>query len=167
MPDRRVQSDLINDSMQRAFDKVTSEYPNVKKPQLSQFNMIERLLAPRDTVALTNPFTGNISYNPQSMQTMSPDDREQTVAHELVHSREAQDTPWYKTAFRALMPQEEYSKRPGEMAAYQAEKDRASRLNLRGIVDPLTGSSDIQLPSMKRRKPQTGVGPTPNFQTVK
>lgn len=156
MPDKRIPSELIDEAMKRTFAKVSAEYPNTKPVTMTPYNAIEKFLAPSDAVAITNPFTGNISYNPFMMQVMSPDDREQTVAHELTHSRQAQETPWYRTALRALMPQEEYKMRPGEMEAYQAERSRANRLDLRNLADPQTGATDIQLPSM-RKKVKNGI----------
>lgn len=125
---------------------------------------MDRLLGiPKGTVATTNPFTGNISYDPTLMGAMGQDELENTLAHEFTHTRQQQAEPWYKVAQRMFMPHPNmvpqgatgqfdtnYYWNPDEMEAYQTERDRASRLK-QNVPDPVYGSTDIPLPSMKSR----------------
>ena len=159
--------------MQRALAKVLGEMPDVKPVTASpsDSSMLGKLMMPRATEATTNPFTGNISYSPTGMQGMQSPEIEQTVAHELTHSRQAQSTPWYKTLFGAYAPDVKipagikpgsvldnpYLWRPNEMEAFQAERDRATRLGL-NLPDPVTGARDIILPKVKKKG--IDVGPS-------
>lgn len=123
--------------------------PDVKKVKVSprESSFLTRFMMPRGATAVTNPFTGNITYNPEVMAGYTPDELEQVIAHELTHVRQTQNTPWWKTAGEIFsMPfEEEYYKRPREMEAYQAERDRATRLKLPNMVDPVHGTRDIYL----------------------
>jgi hypothetical protein len=162
MPNKKEKQEpnnLFDSSMQRAYSKVSKEMPNVKKVNVSprESSLMTRMFMPRGANAVTNPFTGNISYNPEMMRGMNPDELEQTMAHELTHVGQTQNTPWWKTAAEIIMPDEKvppgqafpkndpYYWRPREMEAFQAERDRASRLNLPNPVDPVLGTRDIQL----------------------
>ena len=57
---------LIDESMQRAYAKVSGEMPDVKRVSVSprQSSFLTNLFMPRGAYAVTNPFTGNITYNP-------------------------------------------------------------------------------------------------------
>lgn len=175
MPDNKETNKVLDDSMQRALNKVLAENPGTKRVSISPSSnsLLTKLMMPRGSMATTNPFTGNITYNPEMMQGQSPFDIEQTVAHELTHTRQAQNTPWWKTAASLFMPDEKvpagiskdsplndpYQWRPHEMEAFQTERDRASRMNAQGYSDPVTGSRDLQLPSMKKK----GINTAPSF----
>jgi hypothetical protein len=159
--------------MQRALAKVLGEMPDVKSVTASpsDSSMLGKLMMPRATEATTNPFTGNISYSPTGMQGMQSPEIEQTVAHELTHSHQAQNTPWYRTMLDAYKPDAKvpqgitpgsvldnpYLWRPNEMEAFQAERNRAMRLGL-NMPDPVTGARDIILP--KDKKKGIDVGPS-------
>lgn len=143
--------------------------PDVNPVTVSPSNssLLSRIMMPRNTFATTNPFTGNISYNPEAMQGQSQQMIENTLAHELTHSRQAQQTPWYKTALGLFTPDEKppvgnysnpepYYWRPNEMEAFQAERNRARLQKQPGIPDPVYGSRDIQLPSPRRKPPKMG-----------
>lgn len=152
---------LFDESMQKAYSKVSGEMPNVKKVKVSPrgSSFLTRFMMPRGATAVTNPFTGNITYNPEVMAGYTPDELEQVMAHELKHVEQTQNTPWWKTAAEIFnMPfEEEYYKRPREMEAYQHERDRATRLKLPNMIDPVHGTRDIYLrpelgPSSKKLK---------------
>jgi len=155
MPQDRSELDR---SMQRILAKIQAENPSVKPVTMtpSTGNPLERIFLPRGAQAITNPFTGNIRYNPEALQGQSENDLSNTVTHELTHSKQAQETPWYRTALQAFLPQGEYSKRPYEMEAFQSERNRSLANNL-SMSDPQTGATDIQL-----RRPR-GVAPSANF----
>lgn len=139
----------------KAIKKVKQEMPDQSQTSVEPSGFLGKFLS-RGANASTNPFTGNVSYNPEVMQKMSPDEMENTFAHELTHSRQIQAKPWmqrFTDVGRSMLPgflgggDEEYYQRPREMEAYQAEKNRTSRLNLRGMQDPMTGARDINLPA--------------------
>jgi hypothetical protein len=157
--------------MQRALAKVLGEMPDVKPVTISpsSSSILSKLFAPKGSMATTNPFTGNISYNPDAFQGQSQDELENTVAHELTHSRQAQNTPWYKTAVNLFRPDDNvptginqnsplntpYYWRPREMEAFQTERNRQTYQPY--PVDPALGTRDIQL---SRPKKQIDVGPS-------
>jgi hypothetical protein len=151
--------------MQRAYAKVAGEMPDVNPVTVSPRNssLLTKYFMPRGAFAVTNPFTGNITYNPDVLQGQSQDSIENIVAHEMTHSRQAQNTPWYKTVAQMFMPDEKvpeqfgagsplndpYYWRPHEMEAFQAERDRAARLHQPYQQDPILGTSDINLPAQR------------------
>lgn len=165
MPDknekpRQNKTGLFNESMQRALTKVQGEMPGVKKVTASprEASFMSRIFMPRGANAITNPFTGNITANPEAMQDMSPTDIEQIMAHELTHTGQVQNTPWWKIAAEIMSRDEKvplgatgptgnepYYWRPREMEAFQAERDRAVRQKIPNYVDPVHGTRDIQL----------------------
>ena len=166
---------LIDESMQRAYTKVSGEMPDVKKVSVSPrgSNLLTGLMMPRQSFAVTNPFTGNITYDPDMMVGQSPTDMENTLAHELTHVRQTQNMPWYQHMMsigqnmlgmdRGQTPaglnqssplNNEYYWRPSEMEAFQTEKNRTLNQGL-DVPDPMTGSRDIILPS-KRKEVDTG-----------
>jgi hypothetical protein len=155
--------------MQRALRKVQGENPDVKPVSISSSDssLMNRLFAPKGAMATTNPFTGNIHYNPKQLQGIGQDELENTVAHELTHSRQAQNTPWYKTVAGLFSPDETvpqgapssmdtpYHWRPQELEAFDAERARTLSHHLPWMRDPVTGMGDIQLMKQKVK-----VGPT-------
>jgi hypothetical protein len=157
---------LLDESMQRAMTKVMAQYPGTKPVTVSpsSSSLITSLMMPRGAMAVTNPFTGNITYNRDAMEGQSDTDMEQTLAHELTHVRQTQNQPWWKTAASLFAPDEKvpagytgtmnspYYWRPREMEAFQTERDRAQQMNIPNYADPVTGSTDIRLPSMKRKQ---------------
>lgn len=170
---------LIDESMQRAYAKVAAEMPDVKPVSVSPSgaHWYTSLLTPKRAYAVTNPFTGNITYNPETMADQSQQDMEQTIAHELTHTKQTQDTPWTSmlgdvgkhilnnvstmwggnedkvpAGVRQSSPYNDpYYWRPREMEAFQAERNRASKMGL-SAPDPIDQSRDIMLPgpSIKR-----------------
>jgi hypothetical protein len=159
--------------MQRALRKVLAERPDIKPVSASPSNSMSLTgwMMPRGAIAVTNPFSGNVTYNRDMMQGQDP---EQVLMHELTHSKQAQTTPWYKTALSLFAPDEKvpagipagspmndpYQWRPREMEAYQAERDRAGKMNIPYYTDPVTGSRDLQLPSQTK---QRGINTGPSF----
>jgi hypothetical protein len=138
-------SELIDDAMKRVLAKVAAEMPDVKNPRLESNQKLPMNIAGR-----TDPLSGKMDYNPFVLQTMSPDERENTVAHEMTHVKQAQDTPFFKRLIDQIMPQGPYNQRDNEMAAFQAERDRSLSHHL-SVPDPVSGATDIQLPPIRRQ----------------
>lgn len=150
--------------MQRAYAKVAGEYPDTKRVSVSPStsNFFTGLMMPRRAFAVTNPFTGNITYNPETMVGQSDTDMENTLAHELTHVRQTQNTPWYTHMANigrqmlgmdsgkppeGMAPpmNDEYYWRPMEMEAFQTERDRSLNQHQPFTPDPISGARDIQL----------------------
>jgi hypothetical protein len=150
--------------MQKAYGKVQGEMPTVKGGTLSasDSSVLPGIFMPRGADAVTNPFSGNITYNPDAMASRSPFDREQILTHELTHAGQTQDTPWWKTLAGIVSPDERvpqgvqpgspfnnpYYWRPRELEAYQAERDRARMVP--DVADPISGARDIPLPAPRK-----------------
>ena len=156
MPKPQEKQPNLNDVMQGAFTKVRGEYPDVKPVTLTPSDsLLTKWMLPRNAQAVTNPFTGNIMYDPNMMQGLNQDEIENTLAHELTHSRQAQQDSWVKTAMQMFMPQEEYNMRPNEMQAFQTERDRALSHHLT-TPSPQSGAMDIPLPNPNKRQKMFG-----------
>ena len=130
--------------------------PGVKKisvtPSTSGFG---KFLMPRGADATSNPFTGNMTYNPDMMGQRSQFDKEQTMTHELTHTGQTQNNvPWHKL-LTAIFERDEkvpagvgsnvnnpYFWRSNELEAFQAERNRAARLKTPNYADPITGKRD-------------------------
>lgn len=143
--------------------------PGVKNVSVSpsDSSMLTKFFMPRGSNAVTNPFTGNITYNPEMLQSMGygQNDLEDIIAHEMTHVRQTQDLPWYKKVGQILsqtyggdvkvpagIPESSptnapYYWRPMEMEAYQAERNR--NMQTPNYVDPVYGTRDIVLPPQK------------------
>lgn len=151
--------------------------PGVKKIAVSpsSSSLLTKLFTPRGANAVSNPFTGNMTYNPHMMGDLSQFDKEQITAHELTHTGQTQNIPWYKMLTQIFSPDEKvpvgisatsnlnnpYYWRPHELEAYQAERDRATRLKTPNYVDPITGGRDYSLhPKYPSNTKGIQTGPT-------
>lgn len=173
MPQQNEKNKLLDESMQRAYAKVAAEMPDVKRVAVTPSNQswMTRIFMPRGSQAVTNPFTGNITYNPDAMQGMAPEDIEQALAHELTHVRQTQNMPWYQKVASLFTDNpgvpagisgssplnDPYYWKPSEMEAFQTERDRATRMKLPWYRDPVLGTGDIMLPS-----PRKGIDTAPS-----
>lgn len=164
---------ILDESMQRAYSKVSKEMPDVKKISVSPSTsgLLSSIFTPRGANAVSNPFSGNMIYNPNMMGDMNQFDQEQVIAHEMVHTKQMQDMPWYKKIGEILFNRGDvpegipatsnlnnpYYWRPHELEAYQAERDRARRLKTPNYIDPITGGRDYSLhPKYTPKKIETG-----------
>jgi hypothetical protein len=137
-----------------AIKKVRAENPDVADVDIQPSGFLSKFLS-RGANASASPWTGNVDYNPEVMNNLSQDEAENTFTHELQHARQTRAQPYLTRAgnvMKSLLPgflggEEEYYERPREMEAYQSERNRTGRLNLRDMRDPMTGRSDINLPS--------------------
>jgi hypothetical protein len=137
--------ELIDEAMKRVLAKIQAEMPNVRHTSLSSNPKL-----PSNVAARTDPLGGSIEYNPFMLQTMSPAERENTVAHEMTHVRQQQETPFWSQLYNQIMPQGPYNTRSNEMEAFQTERDRSLR-NHFSLPDPQSGATDIELPSPRRK----------------
>lgn len=134
----------------KATKKVRQEMPDVSNVPIEPAGFFGRLFG-GNASATASPWTGNVSYNPEVMNRLSQDRAENVFAHELTHSRKIRNTPYLQRLMnvgRSMIPgmEESYYNRPREMEAYQAERDRSTRLGLPNMPDPITGRRDIELP---------------------
>lgn len=135
--------------------KVRQEMPDQAETPIEPAGPIGRFFG-GNAIATASPWTGSVSYNPEAMSKLSPPEIENTLAHELTHSRQIQNTPYWQrplNVIRSMIPgmDESYYQRPREMEAYQTERDRNLRLG-QSLPDPVTGGQDIQLPPVSRRR---------------
>jgi hypothetical protein len=153
--------------MQRAYAKVSKEMPDVKSVSVtpSSSSFLSKFFMPRGANAVTNPFTGNISYNPEMIgnQGYNQNDIEDILAHEMTHVRQTQDVPWYKMLGQIFSPKPQvpagipegsptnasYYWQPHELEAYQTERNRMMAQHRPNPVDPIYGTRDIVLPPQK------------------
>jgi len=173
--------------MQRAYQKVSKEMPDVKPVTVSPrgASFMTSMFMPKGAYAVTNPFTGNITYNPDTMADQSQQDMEQTIAHELTHTRQSQGGGilghlrdvgdqmvqnvkgiWGGNEDKVpagISPNSPYHDpyywRPREMAAFQAERDRALNQHF-SAPDPIDQSRDIMLPGPPIKRPMIDTGPS-------
>lgn len=120
---------------------------------------LSKIFTPRGANAVSNPFSGNMIYNPDMMGGMNQFDKEQVIAHEMTHTGQMQNMPWYQKIKEMLfnrgnVPEgipatsnlnNPYYWRDHELEAYQAERDRATKLKYPWYQDPITGGRDIML----------------------
>jgi hypothetical protein len=166
---------VMDESMQRAYSKVSKEMPGVKKISVSpsSSSMLSKIFTPRGANAVSNPWSGNMIYNPEMMGGMDQFDKEQVIAHEMTHTKQMQDMPWYQKIGEMLfnrgnVPEgipatsnlnNPYYWRSHELEAYQTERDRARRLKTPNYVDPITGGRDYAL-HPKYTPPKVETGPS-------
>lgn len=153
MPDQNN----IDAMMALAQLKMKQEMPDVGDTSVSPMGWIGQHLAGRAN-AITNPFTGSIYYNPNQMQSEGMDQNgvDNVLAHELTHTRQIQDRPWYERLTaplqgltRATRSYDEYAHSPEEAEAFQTENDRT-------LNQHLPSPGDIQLPTPPKRKGPNG-----------
>lgn len=164
MPDYKAKIGPSQSYISKLYEKVAKEYPNVQ-----HVNVAEQPKPNNDTYAYTNLTNKNIFYNPGTMAQIDPMRQEGVMAHEIEHVRQLQnETPWETFKDRASqllnnitgsgVPKgytgtrlnDPYYWDPHELQAFQADKDRATRLHY-SVPDPMTGATDISLPSGRKR----------------
>ena len=91
------------------------------------------------TMAITNPLTGSVYYNPAAVEGRSQSQLEDTIAHEgthyLQHQQDYAGKPWYQQALTGLQQigaamnpfGPRAGRNPVELEAYQTDQDRAVR----------------------------------------
>jgi len=139
----------------KSIQKIKQENPDVADASFSEAGPIARFFANKSARAIANPFTGNVTYFPDRMASMPEEEAENVFHHELQHTRQIRGmNPLQRLMMvgKSMLGEEEYSQRPRELEAFQAEKDRSRRLGLNSMPDPYTGATDIQLPAMSPRR---------------
>lgn len=151
------------DWMQQAIRKVRGENPDMARTSIQPGGFISGpAMHGLNASGLTNPFTGNIYYDPSSYERMQPNERENALTHELMHSRQITDQSYLARLMNLgkqfFTSPEPYYERPNEMQAFQSERNRSLNLGL-DMPDPVTGKRDIQLPSSTKRFGQKEMYP--------
>lgn len=185
MPNKNGKKKLASPSlsfeerMNLAHTRMRQEYPT----EMSQANIrpmgpfgklsgaISQRLTGTQPTAVAGPF-GGISYNPASMQGMSQNEIEDVLAHELTHTRQYGEMPFWKRltepviegtksvlglsktglpaetekAYRMMGWDPSYRGSAREMEAFQTETERKIK---RGEGFP---GYDIYLPPSKKKK---------------
>lgn len=146
--------------------KVRGEMPDVTA-DATPVGALEKMTWPQGAVATTRQLTGTVTYDPEALSQLSPEEQENTFAHEFTHSRQITSQPWYSRVANlfswpvtdAKVPegytgssmQSPYFWRPAEQEAFQAERNRALAQH-QSVPDPVTRATDIQLPLDGLRK---------------
>jgi len=159
--------DGIQKKMEESLARILAENPDVKPVTISPGNqgILSKIFSPRGALATTSLLNGNISYDPNQFLTKNPDEIDNIVAHELTHTRQIQQMPWYQKpltllnrAFADDKPPAEglspnspinsnYYWRPEEMEAFQTERNRIlNKPNMRVYEEPMLSTRDIMLP---------------------
>lgn len=155
--------ELMRQKVEKALAVVRPEMTDVanRKVTSSKDSLIGRMLMPSNAYAITSPWTGNITYSPDMMKDMTQDEIENTIAHELTHSRQFANQGIMGTIKNMLTKPKaatsggflgsSYYWNPDELEAFQTEKDRQVRLKQAWPRDPMTGQGDIMLPSKPKK----------------
>jgi hypothetical protein len=142
-----------SDWMQQVIKKVRGENPDMAGTSIQPAGPISQTVM-GNASGFANPLTGNIYYDPNAYQGMSPDIRENALTHELMHSRQINNQSYLDRLMNAgrnfFTPPEPYYERPNEMGAFQAERDRSLSHHL-DTPDPITGRTDIQLTRPRKK----------------
>jgi len=153
----------IDDAVQKGLVKVRKEMPDMAGKKVgSSSGSLARFFMPSTAQAVTNPFTGNVTYNPEALKGSSQDEIENMLTHEFTHSRQTDNTPFYKILGElfqrdARVPEgttglkDPYHWRSRELEAFQAERDRTVKNKLPWMRDPQTGQGDVMLPSTRKK----------------
>lgn len=127
--------------MLQAKTKVQAEMPDVANAPVENMGWLDQLIAGAKgkmngglTMALThNSGGGSVALNPAAMAQVGQSDREDTIAHELTHVRQARrdfgDKNILQRAAQVFQDLQEahmpYGQQPNELEAFQAEGNRA------------------------------------------
>lgn len=153
---------------------VRKEMPDVANAPIENMGWLDRMVADARgrmdgglIMALTHPGSGgSVALNPDAMAMTSPTDREDTIAHELTHVRQARrdyaDKNILQRAAQVFADLKEahlpYGQQPSELEAFQLEGDRAVRQGRAPGITPNFSTpgfremGDIYLPPDKTRK---------------
>jgi hypothetical protein len=156
MPQGRSNIAPSSSWMEEAIRKVRGENPDVANTSIEPAGMISGpILKGLGASGITNPLTGSIYYDPAAYQGMNPGLRENSLTHEMTHSRQIGNQSYLDrlmTFGKSLLPSSTpYLERPNEMGAFQSERDRSLRLGL-DTPDPVSGARDIQLNKPRKKK---------------
>jgi len=150
-------TDPMTPEMEEGIRIAKQEMPNMPDPQ--SYGFFSRLLNP-NAMAYVSPGS-NIYMNPRTNEGQTPQEIADTLTHEMEHVKQNKSEgygPTMQFLRDVLIPQgEPYHRRPDEMAAFQAEKLRRSRMGRMQTAVPSfsTGEfyvpQDINLPAPQRQ----------------
>lgn len=154
--------------------------PDVANAPVENMGWLDQILAKArgkmnggTTMALThNSGGGSVALNPEAMAQAGQGDREDTIAHELTHVRQARrdygDKNLFQQAAQKLLDMKEaklpYGQQPNELEAFQAEGDRAVRQGRTpGVTPNFSGpgyreTADMRLPESVKLLPGSDPG---------
>lgn len=138
--------------------RVKAEMPGAAGVDVQPFGIVGSALAGLRSAlgggqvqAITNPFTGSVSYDPSVVQGMDETEAGDMLAHELTHSKQAQGRSYLDT-IKGFFAPGSYGQDPNEMEAFQVEHQRQARQGRTPGPSPsFTGApvgTDINLPAM-------------------
>jgi hypothetical protein len=138
-------SDPMTPEMQQGIDMARKEMPDMAP--VEPYGFFSRLLQPK---ALGYASPGNTIYmNSQANQGQSAQDVADTLTHEQEHIKQNRASGYGPTMnflsqmFKRPM---QYSQRPDEMAAFQAEKNRRSRMGRQQTAVPSFETGEFRVP---------------------
>lgn len=148
----------VKDQFARARVLMKTEMPAEEAgASIEPMGLLGRLAVP-GAQALTNPLTGNITYNPATNIGRSDAEIADTLLHELTHRKQimARSIPQRIGSMLAdaMLSGLPYHQRPDEMAAFEAEIRRAvgqgrSNYTPSFATGEMTRQADIDLPSSR------------------
>ena len=149
-------SDPFTPEMEEGIRIARQEMPNMAPVQ--PYGFFSRLLQPK-VMGYVSP-GNNIYLNPATNVGQTPQEIADTLTHEQEHIKQQKESGYGPTA-RVLMSMfgrsEPYYQRPNELAAFQAEKLRRSRMGRTQTAIPSISGNwyvprDINLPNPKPKQ---------------
>lgn len=128
---------MPHDPILEGLKKARAANPDVQA-DVVPYNVIDRLLSNPNATAVTDPFTGTIRYNPETIgKVYSP---QNTFAHELQHSRNFQNLGYMDRVGG-------YLKKMFNPSSYEAQEDEIEAQNIADMQEKMKG--DIELPASR------------------
>lgn len=136
---RMFGSGSFSPEMQQGIDIAKKEMPDMAPVQ--PYGFFSRLLQPK-AYGYVSP--GNTIYmNPATNQGQSSQEIADTLTHEQEHVKQNRSTgPTMNFLKSLLSPRESYARRPDEMGAFQAEKERRYKMNRPQVPVPSFSDPD-------------------------
>jgi hypothetical protein len=135
----------INSQIEQAKQALKTQGYPVDQGDIQPMGFLDKLMGnDKRTYATTSPWTGKVSYSPETLGTLGQNDINSTLAHELTHTKQVQNLPFMDrmvNGLKSFLPQPAYHDRPNEQEAFQAEKDY-------GLANHIPQEGDINLPAI-------------------
>jgi hypothetical protein len=162
-------SDPMTPEMQQGLDIARKENPSLAP--VETYGPLSRILQPK-AMGYVSP--GNTIYLNPAQQGQSAQDWADTLTHEQTHINQQKETGYGPTRqFLSSLLGENlpYGQRPNEMAAFQAEKERRSRMNRwQSPVPSFSNPGEYYIPqdtNLPYEKPKSVLRPNPGPVTMK
>lgn len=137
-------SESFSPEVQQGIDIARKEMPNMAP--VKPYGMLSRLVQP-NALAYASP-GNNIYLNTRANLGQSPQDIADTLTHEQTHVNQAQENGGtFSNIMKLIMGDRlPYHQRPNEMAAFQAEKERRSRMGREQTPVPSFSTGQFYIP---------------------